>query len=102
MRTCHWVHFLSPESGGRVFPCVSYEIRDRASLGDDWEVEKMSLKVGVYAWQKSLRFKGHEGTAVCFTASGSRYLELEILLLTDFPLLYVDNDFSYHKELREQ
>jgi len=65
-------------------------------------VEKISLGVGAYTPQKSLHFKGRKGTAVCFAASGSRYLELEILPLPDFPPLCVDTDFPYRKELREQ
>lgn len=69
-------------------------------MGGDFKVKKISLYVGMCAQQNSLHFKGCKGATGCFTASGGRYLELEIL--SDFPSPCVDNDFSYHKELREQ
>lgn len=83
---------MSPESGSRVFAHISYEIRDQTSLSDGFEAENISLKVGARAWQNNILLNGHKGTAVSITASGSRYLELEILPLPDFHPLCVDNE----------
>lgn len=93
---------MSPESGIGVFARISYEIRDQTSLNDGFEAENISLNVGARAWQNNIHLKGRKGTAVSFTASGSRCLELEILPLPDFHPLCVENDSSYSKELREQ